>query len=259
MRVFDESIQKEIGILGIKVSAINLSEAVERLGHMIEQRRQGYVCVTGAHGIIESQDDPELMAIHNNAAMVTPDGMPVVWMCRWLGATNVSRVYGPDLMLETCDRLRPQGVRHFFYGGGPDIAKSLARRLQDRFPGMVAAGVYCPPFRELTDDELIDACRRIDAAASDIVWVGLSSPKQEYWMARARPHLNAPVMIGVGAAFDFHAGAKRQAPGWMQQNGLEWLFRAATEPRRLGRRYLKIVPRFAILAAAQLLFGRRSG
>lgn len=250
---------KTISVLGVGVSAMSLSEAVDRLTTMIEDRHPGYICVTGAHGVIEAQDDPALLKIHNEAAMVTPDGMPVVWMCRWLGAPNVTRVYGPDLLLETCERLQSRDIRHYFYGGGPGIAERLSQRLVEKFPEMVVANVYCPPFRELSDDELIETCKRINASAADIVWVGLSSPKQEYWMARARAYLTAPVLVGIGAAFDFHSGEKRQAPRWMQRSGFEWLFRALTEPRRLGRRYLKTVPRFAFLAARQLLFERRKG
>jgi N-acetylglucosaminyldiphosphoundecaprenol N-acetyl-beta-D-mannosaminyltransferase len=243
-----------VNVLGVDVSAINLDSAVGFISRYISEKRRIYVCVTGAHGLIESQDDPELMRIHNDAGLVTPDGMPVVWMCRRLGERGVDRVYGPDLLLTVCDRLRETDTRHYFYGGAPGVAEELAERLQNRYPGLNVSDVYCPPFRELSNEELSEICDNINRASPDIVWVGLSSPKQEFWMSRARKMLDAPVLIGVGAAFDFHSGRKRQAPLWIRKRGLEWLFRSVTEPLRLGPRYAKIVPRFAYLALRQLIF-----
>lgn len=243
----------KIDLLGVKVSAITMDDAVGFIEGALSGGLKTYICITGAHGIIECHTNPELREIHNNAGLVTPDGMPVVWSLRRLGAPHTTRVYGPDLLLAASDRLRSIDARHYFYGGAPGIADTLAEKLQARFPGMALAGTYCPPFRDLSEDEINDICTGINASGAQIVWVGLSTPKQETWMARVRDRLDAPVLVAVGAAFDFHAGVKRQAPVWMQRNGLEWLFRALTEPRRLGPRYLKIVPLFGILAIRAIL------
>lgn len=233
-----------VNVLGVGVSAVNMAQALEAIGGWVSRGEPQYVCVSGVHGVMESQRDAALRDIHNAAGMVTPDGMPLVWLSRWSGARHVERVYGPDLMLACCQRFLTAGYRHFFYGGGPGVPELLAERLASRFPGLRVAGTFSPPFRALTaaeDDEIV---RRIDESRADVVWVGLSTPKQERWMHAHHRRLRAPVMIGVGAAFDFHAGLKRQAPRWMQRNGLEWLFRLASEPRRLGARYLVNNPLF---------------
>jgi N-acetylglucosaminyldiphosphoundecaprenol N-acetyl-beta-D-mannosaminyltransferase len=235
---------ERVDILGVGVSAIDMGLAVETITRWIETREPHYVCVTGVHGVMESQDDERLRAIHNAAGLVTPDGMPLVWISRWRGHRHVRRVYGPDLMLAVCAASVERGWRHFFYGGGEGTPELLADRLRERFPGILVAGTYSPPFRALSEDEDADIVRRIDAAAADIVWVGLSTPKQERWMSEHVRRLAAPVLVGVGAAFDFHAGLKRQAPRWMQRAGLEWLFRMASEPKRLGPRYAVNNPRF---------------
>jgi N-acetylglucosaminyldiphosphoundecaprenol N-acetyl-beta-D-mannosaminyltransferase len=244
-------------ILGVGVSAINMEMALTTIDAWIRQRTAHYVCITGVHGIMESQHDAELQRIHNAAGLVTPDGMPLVWVSHLMGFGAVTRVYGPDLMLAMCSRSVARGYRHFFYGGAPGVAEVLATRLQDRFPGLQVVGLDTPPFRPLTPSEDQAAVERINAARPDIVWVGLSTPKQERWMAAHVGCLKAPVLIGVGAAFDFHAGLKKQAPRWMQRSGLEWCFRLATEPRRLWRRYLVNNPWFVWLIIHQLL-GRRS-
>jgi N-acetylglucosaminyldiphosphoundecaprenol N-acetyl-beta-D-mannosaminyltransferase len=206
--------------------------------------------------VIESQSDAVLRAIHNSAGLVTPDGMPLVWMARRLGYERTSRVYGPDLM-RTLSALSPvRGYRHFYYGGGNGVAERLRQALMRAAPGLEVVGTITPPFRALTAEEDAAIVDEINAARPDIVWVGLSTPKQERWMAAHVGRLDAPALIGVGAAFDFLAGDKKQAPVWMQRNGLEWLFRFASEPRRLWRRYLSIVPRFVVLAGAQLVRSR---
>jgi len=225
-------------VLGVGISAINRPIALETIERWIDRRSPHYVTVTGVHGVMESQRDPELMRIHNSAGMVTPDGMPMVWISRMRGFRHVSRVYGPDLMLDVCARSTETGWRHFLYGGAEGVADLLSQKLRHRFPGIQIAGTFCPPFRPMSESEDRDLVDRINAARPDIVWVGLSTPKQEYWMSRHVGRLQAPVLIGVGAAFDFIACLKPQAPVWMQHAGLEWLFRLATEPRRLGRRYL---------------------
>lgn len=235
-----------VDVLGIEVSAINLSGAVARIGSWIESDDRQYVCVTGVHGVIESQRDPSLKEIHNRAGMVTPDGMPLVWCGRWAGIPEIDRVYGPDLMLAVMEASMDQGWRHYFYGAGPGVAAELAERLSQKFPGLKVAGTHTPPFRELDDNERASVAASINASGADIVWIGLSTPKQERWMARMRPMLDAPVLIGVGAAFDMHAGNLKQAPRWIQRAGLEWLYRLAREPRRLWKRYAVIVPRFLI-------------
>jgi N-acetylglucosaminyldiphosphoundecaprenol N-acetyl-beta-D-mannosaminyltransferase len=238
-------------ILGVGVSALNMAMALEIIEGWIERREPHYVCVTGVHGVMESQRDGELRRIHNRAGLVTPDGMPLVWLSRLQGFHHVERVYGPDLMLALCERSAAKGYRHFFYGGAEGVPEQLASVLQKRFPGLQVAGTFSPPFRPLTPDEDDRIVQMINAAAPDIVWVGLSTPKQERWMAGHRERLTAPVLIGVGAAFDFLTGRKPQAPRWMQRAGLEWLFRLLTEPRRLWRRYLINNPRFVLLVLLQ--------
>lgn len=193
---------------------------------------------------MESQRDAELLEIHNRAGMATPDGMPLVWAARYAGCRETTRVYGPDLMLAVCERAASEGWRSYFYGGAPGVADELAARLQDRFPGLAVAGTFSPPFRPLTDKESAEIVGRINDSGADLVWVGLSTPKQERWMADHRNALEAAVLLGVGAAFDFHTGRLRQAPSWMQGSGLEWVFRLAVEPRRLWRRYLRNNPAF---------------
>lgn len=231
-------------ILGVNVSAVNMEQAVRRIEGWIALRECNYVCITGVHGVMESQRQPELKQIHNRAGMVTPDGMPMVWVNRLRGNSHVSRVYGPDLMLEVCRRSVEKGYKHFLYGGGDGVAELLKSKLQEKCPGLQIVGTYTPPFRPLTEQEDQQVCRMINDSQADIVWVGLSTPKQEYWMSRHLGKLRAPVMIGVGAAFDFHAGLKKQAPRWIQQSGLEWFFRLCTEPRRLWKRYLLNNPAF---------------
>jgi N-acetylglucosaminyldiphosphoundecaprenol N-acetyl-beta-D-mannosaminyltransferase len=240
-------------ILGVRVSATTMEITLRTIEAWIARHESYYVCVTGVHGVMESWRDVNLRHIHNTAGLVTPDGMPLVWLSRLMGFRQVERVYGPDLMLMVCGRSAQQGYRHFFYGGAPGVAEKLASRLRSRFPGLQIAGVYSPPFRALTPEEDEAVVERINAAKPDIVWVGLSTPKQERWMSEHRGWLNAPVLIGVGAAFDFHAGLKRQAPHWMQKNGLEWLFRLVMEPRRLWRRYLINNPWFLWLVLLQAL------
>jgi N-acetylglucosaminyldiphosphoundecaprenol N-acetyl-beta-D-mannosaminyltransferase len=227
--------------------------ALRTIEAWILRRESHYVCVTGVHGVMESQRDEVLRRIHNAAGLVTPDGMPLVWLSRLMGFRPVERVYGPDLMLELCERSAKHGYRQFFYGGAPGIAEKLALRLQSRFPSLKVSGFYSPPFRPLTPEEDKAEVELINATKPHILWVGLSTPKQERWMAEHMAWLHTPVLIGVGAAFDFHAGIKRQAPRWMQRTGLEWLFRLLMEPRRLWRRYLINNPLFLWLVLLQLL------
>jgi N-acetylglucosaminyldiphosphoundecaprenol N-acetyl-beta-D-mannosaminyltransferase len=240
-------------ILGVGVSAINQQMALVAMAQWIARRQPHYICVTGVHGLVESYRSEELRAVHNAAGLVTPDGMPLVWISRVMGFHQVERVYGPDLMLAACDQFRIYGCRHFFYGGAPGVAALLADRLGSRFDGLCIAGTYSPPFRDVLHQEDDAIGDQIKSTLPDIVWVGMSTPKQERWMAAHVGRVEAPVLVGVGAAFDFHAGIKRQAPRWMMRSGLEWLFRLISEPRRLGTRYLVNNPLFVGLIAMQAL------
>ncbi|MDP8929377.1 MAG: WecB/TagA/CpsF family glycosyltransferase [Actinomycetota bacterium] len=241
---------RRVDILGVGVSAVTMELALNEIARWIVEREQHYVCVTGVHGVMESQKDPELRGIHNRSGLTTPDGMPIVWSGRWAGLRYMQRVYGPDLMLAVCEQAASHGWRSFFYGAGPGVAERLAARLGQRFPGLEVAGCYSPPFRPLTDDEDREITELINDSAPDLLWVGLGTPKQERWMDAHVGRIRAPVMLGVGAAFDIHAGLLPQAPRWMQRSGLEWAYRLAREPRRLWRRYLYNNPRFvtAVLA-----------
>jgi N-acetylglucosaminyldiphosphoundecaprenol N-acetyl-beta-D-mannosaminyltransferase len=243
--------------LGVGVSAINLAQVLGIIDGWIARRQQHYVCITGVHGIMESQRDEGLRRIHNEAGLVTPDGMPLVWLSRLHGQGHVARVYGPDLMLALCEHSLLRGYKHFFYGGGEGVPDLLANNLRRRFPGLWVVGGYSPPFRPLSGAEDERVVAAINEAAPDIVWIGLSTPKQERWMTEHVGQLTAPVLIGVGAAFDFHSGLKKQAPRWMQRSGLEWLYRLATEPKRLWRRYLVNNPLFVLRVLQQALGLRR--
>jgi N-acetylglucosaminyldiphosphoundecaprenol N-acetyl-beta-D-mannosaminyltransferase len=252
--------QREAGwtnILGVKVSAINLDLAEANVETWIATGAHNYVCVTGVHGIMESRRDPELRKIHNRAGMVTPDGMPLVWLSRIGGHPAVTRVYGPDLMLRLFQASVEKGWRHFLYGSAPATLDRLAARLLQRFPGAAVVGLFSPPFRPTTSEEDAAEVAMIEAARPDIVWVGLSTPKQERWMAAHRPVLSAAVLIGVGAAFDIHAGTLRQAPPALQNVGLEWAFRLAVEPQRLWRRYARNNPAFVAAVLLQAASVRR--
>lgn len=235
-----------VDVLGVGISPTTIEGTLARFEDWISRGSPNYVCVTGVHGVMESQRDAELRRIHNGAGLVVPDGMPLVWLCRADGHEGTERVYGPDLLLAACEWSIAANASHFFYGGAEGVPDRLADRLRSRFRGLRVAGTYSPPFRELTSEEDAAVVRRIDDSGADIVWVGLSTPKQERWMAAHVGRLTAPVLVGVGAAFDFHSGRKRQAPSWMQRNGLEWLFRTLQEPRRLGPRYLRNNPAFML-------------
>lgn len=239
-------------LLSVGVDAIDMTAAIARVLDGVRSRVRGYVCVTGVHGIMEAQNDPALRAILNGSYMTTPDGMPTVWVGRAQGLP-ISRVYGPDLMLEVCRAGVGSGVRHFFYGGAEGVAELLRERLVARIPGLTVAGTYTPPFRPLNEREEHDLAQMLEASRPDIVWVGLSTPKQERFMARYHQRLDCALMIGVGAAFDMHSGRTSQAPKWMQRCGLEWLYRLVTEPRRLWKRYLVNNPAFIFRIAQQSL------
>lgn len=240
-----------VNVLGVGISVLNLGRAKAMLADALGRRQKGYVCVTGVHGVIEAQADPEFRGILNRSFLCTPDGMPMVWAGKLAGHSEMDRVYGPDLMADICEWTRSSGHTHFLYGGGDGVAELLKRKLEERFPGIRITGTYTPPFRALTDQEEQDLARRISELKPDFFWVGLSTPKQERFMARYLDRLDATIMLGVGAAFDFHAGKVPQAPRWMQRSGLEWFYRLCKEPKRLWKRYLRNNPLFAMLAFCQ--------
>ncbi len=240
-----------VNILGVGISAVNMERALQVMEGWILRGEKQYVCVANVHSVMESQRDQALLRIMNRSGLSTPDGMPLVWLCRRAGHRQVSRVYGPDLLLAFSDLAARAGYRFFFYGGSEGVAEELAERLRNRFPGLNVAGTYSPPFRKLTTGEKADVVAMINDSRADVVWVGLGAPKQERWMAEYRLLLKAPVLVGVGAAFDFHAGRIKQAPSWMQRCGLEWFFRLIQEPKRLWRRYLFFNPLFALLVLLQ--------
>ncbi|MGW5433702.1 WecB/TagA/CpsF family glycosyltransferase [Streptomyces sp. NPDC004059] len=225
-------------VLGVGISAVDPRMAVDEITHWIETGRRDYVCVAGVHGVMEAQRDPVLRRAYNASGLSVPDGMPMVWAGHQAGASWMRRVYGPDLMLAVLTRAAENGWSSFLYGGAQGVPELLGERLVGRIPGLKIVGAYSPPFRPLTAAESDAVVTAINSSGADLVWVGIGAPKQELWMAEHRGRLEAPVLLGVGAAFDFLSGLKPQAPAWMQQRGLEWAYRLMKEPRRLWRRYL---------------------
>jgi len=243
---------KRVNVLGVGINVLNLPSALAAMAEAIRTRHKGYLCVTGVHGVMEAQTNENFRRILNGAFLCTPDGMPMVWLGKLHGHAEMGRVYGPDLMLAVCAWSETSGCRHFFYGGADGVAEELRDKLVARFPKLQVAACYTPPFRPLNAAEEIQLQDRVRAARADILWVGLSTPKQEKFMAEFLPKLDVTLMVGVGAAFDFHAGRVKQAPRWMQRSGLEWFYRLCQEPRRLAKRYLTNNPRFALKIAGQL-------
>ena len=240
-------------VLGVSLCAMDLRLATTAVLDAVRARQKGYVCVTGVHGVSEAQRDTGFRRILNAAFLNTTDGMPLVWLGRHYVGDEVDRVYGPDLMLELFAATQGGEVSHFLYGGAPGVADDLKAKLEARVPGVRIVGTFTPPFRPLDEVEeraLIDVVRE---RKPDLMWIGLSTPKQERFMAEYLPKLDTNVMLGVGAAFDFHSGRVRQAPRWMQRSGLEWFHRLCADPRRLARRYLVNNPLFAWRIAGQLL------
>ncbi len=242
---------KTLSILGVPVSLIDMQSAVATIAAWTKSGAANYVCVRDVHGVMLAQKDAELLAIHEKAGLVTPDGMPLVWIGRLREGKSVGRVCGPDLVDALCAISVRQGLRHYFYGGKPGVAEDIASALRTRYPGLNVVGTFSPPFGILSKEEDDAITRDITAAEPHIVWVGLSTPKQEYWMRDHVGRILGATLIGVGAAFDFHAGTMPRAPLWMQRVGLEWLHRLACEPRRLWRRYLIIAPKFALFVLGE--------
>jgi N-acetylglucosaminyldiphosphoundecaprenol N-acetyl-beta-D-mannosaminyltransferase len=239
-------------VLGTAVSALSLDQARDLILSVRGQRRAGYVCHATAYGVNAAHGDAAFRSALNGSWLTHPDGMPLVWLGRWHGHRGLTRVYGPDLMEAVCAAGRPAGLTHFFYGGAPGVAEALRDRLRARFPGLVVTGTFTPPYRALSGPELTTLQQTLSRQPPDVIWVGLGSPVQEKFMAEHWRSLDAGVLIGVGAAFDFLSGRVAQAPRWMQRGGLEWFFRLCTEPRRLWRRYLVNNPMFVIRTFAQL-------
>ena len=242
-----------VSILSVGVSATHMDEALDHVEALIHAGGRGYICVTGVHGIMEAQRDAILQDILNESYLSVPDGTPTVWVGRIYGHRRMCRVYGPDFMLRLCERSQTQGYRHFLFGGNMGVAGDLRANLQARYPRLQIVGTHTPPFRPMTEAEWEAFACEVSAARPDVLWVGLSTPKQERFMSLALGRLDVHVMVGVGAAFDIHTGRLRDAPDWMKSSGLQWLHRLLQEPRRLTRRYLVNNPVFLGKLSRQLL------
>lgn len=241
-------------ILGVRVDAVQIPDVVSRMQEWISHCDAcRYIAVAGMHGLMEAQHVETFKKILLGADLVVPDGFPLVWLGRRKGFALRRRVYGPELMERFCEVSAANGCRHFFYGGAQGVAEDLSIRLTARFPGLQIAGAYCPPFRPLTQQEDADIVSMINNVHADVVWVGLGAPKQERWMSEHQGRLKAHVLVGVGAAFDFHTGRIAQAPVWMREHGLEWLFRLSREPGRLWRRYFIYGTQFVALVLLESL------
>ena len=247
---------RPLNVLGVEVDALNMKRAIDAIEGLMSSGHQGFICCVAAHSVMECWHDPELRRIFNAGHLATPDGMSLVWLLRLKGYGHIERVYGPDLMLAVCRASVLRGYRHFFFGSAPGVPELLAQRLRAHIPNLQIGGTYSPPFRPVTEEEDLQIVDEINAAEPDIVWVGISTPKQERWMSEHLGKIRAPVLIGVGAAFDFLSGNKPQAPRWIQRSGLEWLFRLFSEPWRLWRRYIQY-PLFLLLVLLQLSGLRR--
>jgi N-acetylglucosaminyldiphosphoundecaprenol N-acetyl-beta-D-mannosaminyltransferase len=249
-----------VEVVGVPLAIIDYEETLRTIDAMVAERRPGYICACNVHTVMASHEDGELRAaLASPYALNVPDGQPLVWAINALGHPLTDRVYGPELMARACARAAQNNHRLYLYGGrDSDALVQLGANLRRRFPGVNIVGGYAPPFRPLSAEERAAVVEEINEAEPDVVWVGIGVPKQEKWMAAMRADLEAPVLVGVGAAFDFHAGLVPQAPPWLQRRGLEWAYRLVHEPRRLWRRYLRYNPRF-VAAFARQLASQRSG
>lgn len=242
-----------LDLLGVQLALTDYEQTLDWIEAAVEARHRGYVCACNVHTVMSSREDPELAAALVRSSLNVPDGQPLVWAINALGHPMTDRVYGPELMARACARAVETGHRFYLYGGRNQGALvQLALNLRQRHPGVKIVGGYSPPHRPLSEEERVAIASEINNAHADVVWVGIGVPKQEKWMAQMHHRLEAPVLVGVGAAFDFHAGLVPQAPPWIQDSGLEWAYRLAHEPRRLWRRYLRYNPRFVTAFARQL-------
>jgi N-acetylglucosaminyldiphosphoundecaprenol N-acetyl-beta-D-mannosaminyltransferase len=252
------SLPASVDVLGVRLSLTDYDEMLEWIDAMVTAQQRGYLCACNVHTVMASREDPELRTALSSATINVPDGQPLVWALGALGYSLPGRVYGPELMSRACERAVELGHRFYLYGGRNQGALvQLALNLRRRHPGVRIVGGYSPPHRPLTEEEEAAIAEEINQSRADVVWAGIGVPKQEKWMARMRPRLETPVLIGVGAAFDFHAGLVPQAPSWIQESGLEWAYRLAHEPRRLWKRYLRYNPKFVAAFTAQLAADRR--
>jgi N-acetylglucosaminyldiphosphoundecaprenol N-acetyl-beta-D-mannosaminyltransferase len=248
---------RRTNILGIGISLTNMRQAVKVSEEHIRSNSKGYICATDVHTIIEAQSDSALRSTLNRSVLTTPDGMPLVWIARLRGWKQVGRVYGPDFMLEVCRHSVQFGYKHFLYGGCEGVAERLRDTLITRFPGLQIVGTYSPPFRALNEGEEASLSKIVEELKPDIFWVGLGSPKQERFMAKYHKIFDAKLMVGVGAAFDFHSGRVKEAPEWLKESGFQWLYRVIQEPRRLLRRYISCIPQFLVGIILQTTKARR--
>ena len=239
-------------ILGVEVSAISMANAVEQIDAWIENQTPNSVSLSPGHAIMECYTQPELRRLYNQSGLTTPAGMAIVWILKLRGFHQVERVYGPDLMRRMFSLSRENHYRHYFYGGALGVPEKLILAMQKTYPDLNVVGYESPPFRPLTTEETVAMIKRIKESKADIVWVGIGSPRQEIWMASHLSEIECPVLVGVGAAFDFLSGTKLQAPHWIQKIGFEWLFRLASEPKRLWKRYIQY-PKFVLLVLLQSL------
>lgn len=239
-------------VVGIPLAVSDYEAVLDWMESVIAVDGRAYVTAAAVNLVMSAHEDAETRTAVLGATLAVPDGQPLVWALRALGNREATRVYGPDLMAGFCARAAASGMPMYLYGGRtPEALELLQTRLRARFPGLRIVGGYSPPFRELTEMEERDLVDAIDSSGASVVWVGTGQPKQEKWMLRMRPRLAAPMLVGVGAAFDFHAGLVPQAPGWMQRHGLEWVYRLSREPRRLWRRYARYNPLFIACFARQ--------
>ncbi len=239
-------------VLGLRVDAVNMTMATEAIESAVANKQKEYVCVAGVHGVMEAFRDHDLAVVFANAFLVVPDGMPTVWIGHLQGHRHMQRVFGPDLMLELIARSQATGFSHFLCGGNYGVAEELRLSLQKRFPRARIAGTYTPPFHNLTRAEENQLVERLKDLRPDIIWIGLSTPKQEKFMARLHSRLPPVVMIGVGAAFDFHTGRIKDSPAWVKRSGLQWCHRLMQEPSRLWKRYLVNNSQFLFYIGMQL-------
>ena len=246
-------------VLGVDLSAINMNRALDLAESWIATGRSAYICMTGVHGVMEAQSNECLRGVLNGAFINAPDGMPMSWVGWLQGHRQMDRVYGPDFMANLCRLSVSKGYRHYLYGGQPGVAQALKAALQNRFPGLQVVGTYTPPFRALTQDEEASLLDDVANAKPDILWVGLSTPKQECFMAEYVDRLRVPLLVGVGAAFDFHTGRIDDAPAWMKRTGLQWLHRLLQDPGRLWKRYLRNNPSFVWRITLQFFKQRNYG
>ena len=242
----------KFNLLGVQISLATMTDAIRQVEGLIRRKESDYICVSNVHTVMMGMDDERYKRITNDAAMAFPDGMPLVAAGKLMGHQGIGRVSGPDFMIEFMQDTAHKGYRHYFYGGAEGTPELLSEMLQARFPGLQVCGAYSPPFRPLSMEEDEQVVKMINDANPDIVWVGLGAPKQEIWMSEHKGRVNA-ILIGVGAAFDFHTGKVARAPKWAQKIGLEWAHRLLSEPKRLWRRYLSTNPRFMMMFALQVL------